>query len=51
MTPWSIYLLDTQPKWLGMIEAATAEKAIKIAAEKFGQESTLLVAFVAGGHL
>jgi hypothetical protein len=35
---WSIYLLSqTPPKWLGIVEAATAEEAVKITAEKFGE--------------
>jgi hypothetical protein len=51
MKPWSIYLLEIPPKWVGVIEAATAERAIKIAAEKFKQESKRLVAFAAGGDL
>jgi hypothetical protein len=35
---WSIYLLHTPSKWLGTVEAATAEEAVKIAAEKFGEK-------------
>jgi hypothetical protein len=41
---WSIYLTHNPPKWLGTIEAATAEEAIKIAAEKFGEERERLIA-------
>jgi hypothetical protein len=40
---WSIYLSHTPSKWLGMVEAATVEEAIKIAAEKFGEEQERLI--------
>jgi hypothetical protein len=48
MMSWSIYLSDIPAKWLGLIEAITAERAIQIAAEKFGQESKRLTAFLVG---
>ncbi len=40
---WSIYLADTPAKWLGTVEAATADKAIEVAAEKFGREPARLI--------
>jgi hypothetical protein len=45
---WSVYLQDTPPKWLAVIEATTAEGAINIAAEKFGEEPERLIAVAAG---
>jgi hypothetical protein len=41
---WCICLLDTPSKWLGTVEAATAEQAIKIAAEKFEEELERVIA-------
>jgi hypothetical protein len=43
---WCVYLLDAPPTWLGTVEAATADQAVTIAAEKFGQESDRLIALV-----
>jgi hypothetical protein len=48
---WCIYLSDTPPQWLGTVEAAAAEEAVKIAAEKFGEESERLIAIVAASDL
>jgi|SRR5215831_246658 len=41
---WSVYLADTPAKWLGTVEAGTAEEAIEIAAMKFGEEQERLMA-------
>jgi hypothetical protein len=41
---WSIYLSHAPPKWLGTVEAATAQEAIRIAAKKFGEEPEPLFA-------
>jgi hypothetical protein len=41
---WCIYLLQVPSKWLGTVEAATAEEAVKIAAKKFGEEPERVVA-------
>jgi hypothetical protein len=41
---WSILILRAKAVWLGDAEAATAEEAIKIGAEKFGQPKERLLA-------
>ena len=40
---WSIYLADAPAKWLGTVEAATADGAIEVAAKKFGRERERLI--------
>jgi hypothetical protein len=44
MASWSIYLAETPAKWLGTIEAVSAEQAVEIAAKKFGEERERLIA-------
>jgi hypothetical protein len=44
---WCIYLSDAPPQWLGTVEAATVEGAVKVASEKFGEELERLIAFAA----
>ena len=41
---WSVYLADAPAKWLGTVEALTAEEAVKIGAEKFGHDAKRLMA-------
>ena len=41
---WSVYLADAPAKWLGTVEAPTAEEAVKIGAEKFGHDAKRLMA-------
>jgi hypothetical protein len=41
---WSIYLTDTPAKWLGTVEAASAEQAVEVAAKKFGEKPERLIA-------
>jgi hypothetical protein len=48
---WSIYLLETPPKWLAVIEAATAEGAIMMAAERFGEKPERLIAVATGSEV
>jgi hypothetical protein len=41
---WSVYLANTPAKWLGTVEASTADGAIEVAAKKFGEEPEWLMA-------
>jgi hypothetical protein len=41
---WSVYLANTPAKWLGTVEASTADGAIEVAAKKFGAEPEWLMA-------
>jgi hypothetical protein len=41
---WSVYLANTPAKWLGTVDASTAEAAIEVAAKKFGEEPERLMA-------
>jgi hypothetical protein len=41
---WSVYLSRTPSKWLGRVDAASADEAIKIAAEKFKKDPARLIA-------
>jgi hypothetical protein len=41
---WSVYLANAPAKWLGTVDATTADGAIAVAAEKFGEEPERLMA-------
>lgn len=41
---WSVYLAETPAKWLGTVEASTADQAAEVAAKKFGEEPERLMA-------
>jgi hypothetical protein len=42
---WDIYEVRRTPaKWLGTVEAATADEAIEVAAKEFGIEAKRLIA-------
>jgi len=41
---WSIYLADGPAKWLGTIDASTADEATEVAAKKFGKQPERLMA-------
>jgi hypothetical protein len=41
---WSVYLANAPAKWLGTVDASTADGAIEVAAEKFGEEPERLMA-------
>jgi hypothetical protein len=41
---WSVYLADGPAKWLGTVDASTADDATEVAAKKFGAEPARLMA-------
>ena len=41
---WSVYLANAPAKWLGTVDAGTADEAIEVAAKKFGEEPERLMA-------
>jgi hypothetical protein len=41
---WSVYLADAPARWLGTVDASTADEAIETAARKFGEEPERLMA-------
>jgi hypothetical protein len=41
---WSVYLADGPAKWLGTVDASTADEATEVAAKKFGAEPERLMA-------
>jgi hypothetical protein len=44
LASWSVYLADTPAKWLGTVDASTADEATEVAAKKFGEEPERLMA-------
>jgi hypothetical protein len=41
---WSVYRANTPAKWLGTVDASTVDRAIEVAAEKFGEQPERLMA-------